>query len=114
MAPAHAPALAALFKALGDETRLRMLSLLAQRELCVCEFLARFPLSQSCISHHLKVLRQAGLVQEVRHGKWTVHRIRPEALQAASSQLAQWQAAPLPWDSRSALAHGALLKKETP
>jgi ArsR family transcriptional regulator len=64
LAEPQAAELAAMFKALGDPVRLRLLSLIASRpggEACVCEISAIFDVSQSTISHHLKLLRAAGL-----------------------------------------------------
>lgn len=70
-----APALAERLKALADPTRLRMLDLLArQREpLCVCEITARFPLRQPTISHHIRLLREAGLVAGEKRGVWSYY-----------------------------------------
>lgn len=61
---------AEFYKALGDETRLTILELLAGREMCVCEIIDRLGMSQPAISHHLKVLKQAGIVKDSREGKW--------------------------------------------
>jgi ArsR family transcriptional regulator, arsenate/arsenite/antimonite-responsive transcriptional repressor len=69
----EAAELATVFKALGDPVRLRLLSLIASREggeVCVCELTPAFELSQPTISHHLKLLRQAGLVDCERRGTW--------------------------------------------
>ncbi|HEY3275606.1 MAG TPA: metalloregulator ArsR/SmtB family transcription factor [Syntrophorhabdaceae bacterium] len=64
-----------LFKALSDETRLRMLKLLGNGELCVCHVVAAFHMSQSKVSFHLGVLRAAGLVKDRKEGKWMHYRI---------------------------------------
>lgn len=75
--------LAAVFKALGDPVRLRLLSMIAARqgeEVCVCELTPAFELSQPTISHHLKLLRQAGLVDCERRGTWVYYRVLPDAL----------------------------------
>ncbi|KKM09517.1 hypothetical protein SY88_18060 [Clostridiales bacterium PH28_bin88] len=61
---------AQFFKALSDETRLRILQLLSVREMCVCELIDILQMSQPAVSHHLKILRQAGLVNDTREGKW--------------------------------------------
>ena len=68
----HTKPYAQLFKALGDETRLEIIGLLAadRRELCACDIEGHFELSQPTVSHHLKVLRDAGLVTFERRGKW--------------------------------------------
>jgi ArsR family transcriptional regulator len=75
---------AAFLRALADPTRLTMLELLARAKssLCACEIEARFPLSQPTISHHLRILRQAGLVRCERRGTWMHYRLQPEALSA--------------------------------
>lgn len=59
-----------ILKALGDQTRLRILKLLLKRDLCVCEIEAALDLPQSKISRHLTVLRSAGLVEDRREGQW--------------------------------------------
>jgi ArsR family transcriptional regulator len=59
-----------MIKALGDETRLRILKLLLRKELCVCELEAALNLPQSKVSRHLTVLRSAGLVEDRREGTW--------------------------------------------
>jgi ArsR family transcriptional regulator len=72
---------AALFKALSDETRLRILkSLTEMRELCECNIVPAFGLSQPTISYHLKVLREAGLIESERRGQWVYHRVNQRAL----------------------------------
>ncbi|GAG16959.1 unnamed protein product, partial [marine sediment metagenome] len=81
---------ATLFKALSDETRLRMVQAIARsaQELCECEIVPQFGLSQSTISYHLKVLRQAGIVECEKRGLWTYCRVNPRALMAAVKTLA--------------------------
>jgi len=69
---------AEVHRALGDPTRLRILALLRVREACVCELVARLPISQPAVSQHLRRLRQAGLVQERRHKYWTYYAIPPD------------------------------------
>jgi ArsR family transcriptional regulator len=64
-----------LFKALADETRLRMLSLLATREMCVCEVMVALDLTQSTASHHLGILETVGLVRHRKMGKWVFYRL---------------------------------------
>ncbi|WNV87840.1 metalloregulator ArsR/SmtB family transcription factor [Umezawaea sp. Da 62-37] len=78
----QAAELAPVFKALGDPVRLRLLSMIASRaggEVCVCELTPEFDLSQPTISHHLKLLRQAGLIDCERRGTWVYYRLLPEA-----------------------------------
>jgi ArsR family transcriptional regulator len=78
---AHAAALAPLFKALGDPVRLRLLSLIAaQPEVCVCDVTGAFEVGAPTISHHLRVLREAGLVESERRGTWVHYRVRPETV----------------------------------
>ena len=62
-----------LFKAFADETRLRILNLLAQGEQCVCEFQMVLRVPQPKISRHLAYLRRAGLIEEHRDGKWVIY-----------------------------------------
>jgi predicted transcriptional regulator len=86
----QAAELAAMFKALGDPVRLRLLSLIAGHpggEACVCEISATFDVSQPTISHHLKLLRTAGLLDCERRGTWVYYWVIPSALQQLSSVL---------------------------
>jgi len=72
---------AAVFKALSDPTRLRILRAISQmRELCECNIVPTFNLSQPTISYHLKVLREAGLVKSERRGQWVWHRVNQKSL----------------------------------
>ena len=64
-----------LFKALGDETRLRIVALLSHRELCVCHIQEALGLSQPSVSRHLAVLRAAGVVEDRRERKWVYYRL---------------------------------------
>jgi len=64
-----------VFKALSDPTRLRIFMLLLERELCVCELVFILKMEQSRISHQLRILRDADLVEDIRDGKWTIYRI---------------------------------------
>lgn len=82
--------LARMFKAIGDPVRLRMLSLIASHqggESCVCDISPAFELSQPTISHHLKVLREAGLLDCERRGTWVYYRVIPSALGRLSAVL---------------------------
>ncbi|MGW2471277.1 ArsR/SmtB family transcription factor [Streptomyces bauhiniae] len=77
----QADTLAKVFKALGDPVRLRLLSMIASRaggEVCVCDLTPSFELSQPTISHHLKLLKQAGLIDSERRGTWVYYRLLPE------------------------------------
>lgn len=73
-----------LCRALADETRVQIVRLLTEQAqpLCVCHIESAFGLSQSAISYHLKVLRDAGLVLTQRHGTWIYYQLCPERLQA--------------------------------
>jgi len=64
-----------LFKALGDPTRLRILKLLERGELCVCQLTAALDMGQSRISRHLSILRNCGLIEDRRAGKWVHYRL---------------------------------------
>jgi ArsR family transcriptional regulator len=82
--------LSQMFKALGDPVRLRLLSLVASHEggeACVCDLSAAFELTQPTISHHLKVLRQAGLLECERRGTWVYYWVVPSALAQLSAVL---------------------------
>jgi ArsR family transcriptional regulator len=79
----QAGVLAPMFKALGDPVRLRLLSMIASTsggEVCVCDLTVAFDLTGPTISHHLKVLREAGLVDSDRRGTWVYYRLVPGAL----------------------------------
>jgi ArsR family transcriptional regulator len=69
-----------LFKALGDETRLRILGVLEAREMCVCELMIALDLTQPTASHHLGLLETAGLVKRRKEGKWVFYRIADPTL----------------------------------
>lgn len=64
-----------IFKALSDPTRLRIMLLLRQRELCVCELMFILGMEQSRISHHMRVLREAGIAEDIRDGRWIIYRV---------------------------------------
>jgi ArsR family transcriptional regulator len=84
-----AAALAARFKALSDPTRVAMVNRLAGAdEVCVCDLADDFELSQPTISHHLKILRTAGLVRSNKRGTWAYYRLVPEAIEALAAALA--------------------------
>lgn len=81
LASDQAAELARVFKALGDPVRLQLLSMIASRaggEVCVCDLTPAFDLSQPTISHHLKLLREAGLIEGQRRGTWVYYRLVPE------------------------------------
>jgi ArsR family transcriptional regulator, arsenate/arsenite/antimonite-responsive transcriptional repressor len=87
----QATSLAVVFKALSDPVRLRLLSLIASHdggEACVCDLTPAFEVSEPTISHHLKVLRDTGLVTSQRRASWVYYRLVPEALTGLSALLA--------------------------
>ncbi len=87
---ASAAGLAQVFKALGDPVRLRLVSLIGARqggEVCVCDLTSAFDLTQPTISHHLKVLREAGLIDSERRGTWVYYRLVPTALERMAALL---------------------------
>jgi len=77
-----------MLKALGDETRLKILRLLGQREMCVCELTVALDLAQPTASHHLNILKGAGLVHDRKEGKWTFYSVaKPDVVQRLFSFL---------------------------
>ncbi|GAA3518047.1 metalloregulator ArsR/SmtB family transcription factor [Aeromicrobium panaciterrae] len=90
MSSEDATALAAKFKAIGDPTRLRLLSLVAAHadgEACVCDLNEPLDLSQPTVSHHLKILVDAGLLTRTKRGTWSYYAIVPGALPALADTL---------------------------
>lgn len=87
---ATAERLARVFKALGDPTRVRLLSLIAaadQGEACICDLTEPVGLSQPTVSHHMKLLTDAGLISREQRGKWAYYRIVDETLTAMARAL---------------------------
>ena len=80
MSPGAAADLAGTFKALADPTRVAIVNRLAAAECCVCDLTAAFDLSQPTVSHHLRILRDAGLVDAERRGTWAFYRLVPDAV----------------------------------
>ena len=81
--------LAEQFKVLGDKTRLRILSMLRERELCVCELTEVLQISQPGVSQHMRRLKQAGFVKERKGGQWVYYSIEKEHAHYALSELHQ-------------------------
>lgn len=79
----EATEIAAQLRALADPTRVQIVTLLAEHpgEICVCDITSHFRLDQSTISHHLRLLREAGIIDSVKHGVWSYHFLRSGALQ---------------------------------
>ncbi|MEU4408100.1 metalloregulator ArsR/SmtB family transcription factor [Streptosporangium sp. NPDC023963] len=89
--PAHAADMAKMFKALGDPVRLRLLSLISAHpdgEVCVCDLTDLFDVAAPTISYHLKLLREAGLVDHERRGTWVYYRPVRERMYQLSALLA--------------------------
>ncbi|QEE60241.1 helix-turn-helix transcriptional regulator [Salinibacterium sp. dk2585] len=86
----EAERIARVFKALGDPTRIRLLSLIAageRGEACVCDLTEPVGLSQGTVSHHMKLLTDAGLVTREQRGRWAYYAITDGALEAAAKAL---------------------------
>jgi ArsR family transcriptional regulator len=90
----QAERIAVLAKALGDPIRLQLVDVLRRHagEVCVCELTPLFDVGQPTVSHHLKVLREAGIVDSQRRGLWAYYYVRPEGLK----DLDRWLSGPGP------------------
>ncbi len=86
---AQAERMAAVAKALGDPIRMQLVDVLRKHagKVCVCELVPLFDLSQPTISHHLKVLRNAGIVGSERQGLWAYYFVHPDAVEELSAWL---------------------------
>ena len=84
----EAERMATIAKALADPVRLQLVDVLRKHagKVCVCELIPLFDISQSTVSHHLKILRQAGIVDSERQGLWAYYYVKPETL----APLAAW------------------------
>jgi ArsR family transcriptional regulator, arsenate/arsenite/antimonite-responsive transcriptional repressor len=99
LSPGGADELAALFKAVADPMRLRLLSLIACHdggESCVCDLTAAFDVTAPTISYHLKILREAGLISAERRGTWVYYRVNPQVMAQMSAVLVPQAAAAVP------------------
>ena len=85
----QAERMATIAKALADPIRLQLVDVLRRHagKVCVCELVPLFELSQPTVSHHLKVLREAGIVDSERRGLWAYYYVIPDALEELSSWL---------------------------
>ena len=85
----HAVRMAQVAKALGDPVRLQLVDVLRKHagKVCVCELVPLFDIAQPTVSHHLKVLRQAGIVGSEREGLWAYYYVIPDALKELSAWL---------------------------
>lgn len=81
-------AILGVFQALGDENRLRIIEVLQGGQRCVCDLQSSLDLGQSLLSHHLRVLREAGLVRARREGRWMHYTLSDEALGWAEEWIA--------------------------
>ena len=87
--PDRATSVAQISRALGDVTRLAIIELLAANgELCVCDVVEALDMAQSLLSHHLRVLREAGLVSDRRQGRWTYYALEPNAFAGFTGDVA--------------------------
>ena len=82
------PRLLTLLQALADEKRLRILEALTEGEACVCDLQESLEMGQSLLSHHLKVLREAGLVSDRKEGRWIHYSVVPDAVREVEGGLA--------------------------
>ncbi len=73
--------LVSFFKAMGEDTRVKIIIMLLKEEMCICELIEELGLSQSAVSHHMKILKQADLVNDRRDGKWTFYSINKEGFE---------------------------------
>ena len=106
--PDRAQELAGLFRALGDPGRLRLLSFLASQpggEACVCNLTEPLGLPQPTVSHHLKVLSDAGLVERERRGTWMYYRLCLERLEETCGALAPPRRLAIAMERRGAREH---------
>lgn len=76
-----------IFKALGDENRLHILRLLNKGELCGCELLTSLDIGQSTLSHHMKILSEAGLINCNKVGKWCRYSLNETGWETAKSEI---------------------------
>ena len=76
-----------LLRLLADPTRARIVELLAREQLCTCHLVAELGATQSGVSNHLRLLREAGLVSTQPHGRFTYYRLEPRALEQLAEQL---------------------------
>lgn len=91
IAPEHAETLARSLKALADPARLRIISIVAahdDQEACVCDLTDQLPLSQPTISHHLRVLVEAGFLCRAKRGTWSYYSLVPGSIHTVAGALA--------------------------
>lgn len=83
-----------LFKALSDETRLKIIDLLSDGEYCACELLTAFNITQPTLSYHMKILSESGLVVSARKGAWTRYSLSPERIDELKAFIDELMLAP--------------------
>lgn len=76
------------YKALGDETRLRIIAMLGNGELCACNILAEFSITQPTLSYHMKILTETGLVKVRKDGAWMRYTLNRPAIESLGNRLA--------------------------
>lgn len=79
-----------IFKAFCDENRLQILALLGRGELCACSIQEALPITQSTLSHHMKILLESGVVSGRKSGKWTYYRLSAEGAQRAQALIGDY------------------------
>lgn len=87
--PALVVELTSTLRVISDVNRLHILSLLIRQELCMCDIITALGLGQSLVSHHLRVLRQAGLIRDRHDAQWVYYSIDPEKLAELNTQFRQ-------------------------
>ena len=92
--------MAYVFKALGDENRIQILKLLHNGEKCACKLLDALNISQPTLSHHMKILCDAGLVTGRREGKWTHYSIRCEGISRVRGMMKELLPEQIPADDK--------------
>jgi ArsR family transcriptional regulator len=104
----HDEALLQRFQAIGEETRFRVVQLLADGERCVCELQADLGAAQSRLSFHLRKLKEAGVVSDRRDGRWVYYALVPEALEEMRGFLGEVKPAESaePWRSTAGRGPG--------
>ena len=105
-----------IMKALGDENRLKILTMLGQDSLCACEMLANLQIRQSTLSHHMSILSEAGLVSSWSVGKWTHYRLCAQGIDLAQTFIGQLHATaaqPTEFPAQASLTPACACKTET-
>lgn len=77
-------------KAMADETRLAILEMLSQEELCACHILEAFDITQPTLSYHMRILVESGLVDSKKDGTWTRYNINPQAMTSFNAKVSEF------------------------